>query len=49
MATEEEFNKLVSQYAHDVDKATEKYQVLKDLDLYVMDNSIRESTVGEYS
>ena len=28
-------------------KETEKYQALRDLDIFVLDNSIRESTVGQ--
>jgi len=31
----------------EVERVTEKYQVLKDLDLFVLDNSLRESTVGQ--
>ncbi|XP_071491076.1 uncharacterized protein [Diadema antillarum] len=34
-------------YERDVAKAIDKYQVLRDLDLFVLDNSIRESTVGQ--
>lgn len=41
------FDALVAQYQGDVTKNTEKYNVLKDLDLFVLDNSIRESTVGK--
>ena len=43
------FDALVAQYHGDVTKNTEKYNVLKDLDLFVLDNSIRESTVGKYT
>ena len=38
---------LVKDYKKDVTKALEKYQVLRDLDIFVLDNSIRESTVGQ--
>ncbi|XP_071487601.1 uncharacterized protein [Diadema antillarum] len=38
---------LVKSYQRDVNKALEKYQVLRDLDIFVLDNSIRESTVGQ--
>ncbi|XP_022093111.1 uncharacterized protein LOC110980590 [Acanthaster planci] len=38
---------LVKAYQRDVTKALEKYQVLRDLDIFVLDNSIRESTVGQ--
>ncbi|XP_038054925.1 uncharacterized protein LOC119727133 [Patiria miniata] len=38
---------LVDSYKQDVSKALEKYQVLRDLDVFVLDNSIRESTVGQ--
>jgi len=34
-------------YAKDVAQATAKYERLKDMDLFVLDNSIRESTVGQ--
>ena len=42
------FDKLVQQYGSDVAQRTEKYNRLKDLEIFVMDNSIRESTVGKY-
>ncbi|XP_038047834.1 uncharacterized protein LOC119721951 [Patiria miniata] len=38
---------LVQNYKKDSAKALEKYQVLRDLDIFVLDNSIRESTVGQ--
>ncbi|KAJ8051178.1 hypothetical protein HOLleu_04643 [Holothuria leucospilota] len=37
----------VANYKKDVSKALQKYQVLRDLDIFVLDNSIRESTVGQ--
>ena len=39
--------KIAANYTKDVTKDTKKYQVLRDLDLFVLDNSIRESTVGQ--
>ena len=41
------FDALAAEYASDVSKDTDKYQVLRDLDIFVLDNSIRESTVGQ--
>ena len=38
---------IAANYTKDVTKDTKKYQVLRDLDLFVLDNSIRESTVGQ--
>ncbi|KAJ8048155.1 hypothetical protein HOLleu_00343 [Holothuria leucospilota] len=37
----------VAKYKKDLSKSLEKYQVLRDLDIFVLDNSIRESTVGQ--
>ncbi|XP_038049048.1 uncharacterized protein LOC119722788 isoform X1 [Patiria miniata] len=34
-------------YRKDVNKRLEKYQALRDLDIFVLDNSMRESTVGQ--
>ncbi|KAH3808330.1 uncharacterized protein LOC127835645 [Dreissena polymorpha] len=39
--------KLAIEYEKDVSKELFKYECLKDLDLFVLDNSIRESTVGQ--
>ena len=41
------FENLVQQYGSDVAQRTEKYNRLKELDIFVLDNSIRESTVGK--
>ena len=41
------YGELVSGYEAEVAKETEKYQRLRDVDLFVLDNSIRESTVGQ--
>ncbi|XP_071485516.1 uncharacterized protein [Diadema antillarum] len=38
---------LVKRYENDARRAVEKYQTLRDLDIFVLDNSIRESTVGQ--
>ena len=38
---------LAKEYEKDVSKELFKYECLKDLDLFVLDNSIRESTVGQ--
>ena len=38
---------LVENFKTQVYKDTEKYRRLKDLDLFVLDNSLRESTVGQ--
>ena len=42
------FENLVQQYGSDVAQNTEKYNRLKELEIFVLDNSIRESTVGKY-
>lgn len=42
------FENLVQQYGSDVAQRTEKYNRLKELEIFVLDNSIRESTVGKY-
>ncbi|XP_038073801.1 uncharacterized protein LOC119741921 [Patiria miniata] len=39
--------RLADGYTKDVKRETQKYQTLRDLDLFVLDNSIRESTVGQ--
>ena len=44
----ENFDKLVQAYGSDVAQRTEKYNRLKELEIFVLDNSIRESTVGKY-
>ena len=38
---------LANKYEKDIKKDLAKLQVLRDLDLFVLDNSIRESTVGQ--
>lgn len=38
---------LAEQYKDSVGKSLSKYDILKDLDIFVLDNSIRESTVGQ--
>ena len=42
------FSNLSDQYQREVAERTKKYDVLKNLDLFILDNSIRESTVGKY-
>ncbi|CAG2220393.1 unnamed protein product [Mytilus edulis] len=42
-----QFKNLAKVYEQDVAESIKKYEVLKDLDLFVLDNSIRESTVGQ--
>ena len=41
------FSNLSDQCQREVAQRTEKYDVLKNLDLFILDNSIRESTVGK--
>ncbi|XP_052779242.1 uncharacterized protein LOC128216661 [Mya arenaria] len=38
---------LAKKYKNDVQDKLKKYDVLRDLDVFVLDNSIRESTVGQ--
>ena len=38
---------MVQNYKSDVERDTAKYKELQDLDLFILDNSIRESTVGQ--
>ncbi|WAR25886.1 hypothetical protein MAR_011590 [Mya arenaria] len=38
---------LAKKYTNDVQDKLKKYDVLRDLDVFVLDNSIRESTVGQ--
>ena len=40
-------DQIADDYKDQVEKATEKYKRLKELDVFVLDNSIRESTVGQ--
>ena len=47
MAPPSDFDALVSSYHKEIARETKKYQILKNLDLFVLDNSIRESTVGQ--
>ena len=42
-----QFKSLVHSYEKEIEKETAKYKVLRDLDCFVLDNSIRESTVGQ--
>ena len=44
---ENQFDSLAEEYTENVKRETAKYKKLKDLDLFVLDNSIRESTVGQ--
>ena len=39
---------LAKEYSINVAAHTDKYKRLRDLDVFVMDNSIRESTVGQF-
>ena len=45
-AANNNFKKLVAEYKSEVSERIQKYDALKDLDLFILDNSIRESTVG---
>ena len=47
MASKDYFSNLSDQYQKEVAERTKKYDVLKNLDLFILDNSIRESTVGK--
>ena len=47
MASKDHFSSLTDQYQQEVAERTKKYDVLKNLDLFILDNSIRESTVGK--
>ena len=47
MAIADYFSNLSDQYQREVAERTKKYDVLKNLDLFILDNSIRESTVGK--
>ena len=40
-------NIMIKDYEYEVEKDTAKYKKLQDLDLFVLDNSIRESTIGQ--
>ena len=46
-AANNNFKKLVAEYKSEVSQRIHKYDALKDLDLFILDNSIRESTVGK--
>ena len=46
-AANNNFKKLVAEYKSEVSERIQKYDALKDLDLFILDNSIRESTVGK--
>ena len=41
------FKMLFNNYEKEIERETSKYKVLRDLDCFVLDNSIRESTVGQ--
>ena len=41
------YKNLMKEYEKEVAKETDKYQRLRDVDCFVLDNSIRESTVGQ--
>ena len=43
----EYYDSLTKEYKENVKIETAKYRKLKDLDLFILDNSIRESTVGQ--
>ena len=43
----EDYDSLTKEYKENVKIETAKYRKLKDLDLFILDNSIRESTVGQ--
>jgi len=38
---------LFNSYEKEIERETSKYKVLRDLDCFVLENSIRESTVGQ--
>ncbi len=40
------YNGLAQEYKNDLKKHVAKYEMLKNVDVFVLDNSIRESTVG---
>lgn len=40
-------NRFVNSYEKDAEEVRDRYQVLRDLDVFILDNSIRESTVGQ--
>ena len=40
-------NIMVRNYKYEVERDTAKYKKLRDLDIFILDNSIRESTVGQ--
>ena len=42
------YEELMNEYQAEVGKELKKYNRLRDLDIFVLDNSIRESTVGTY-
>ena len=41
------FKMLFNNYEKEIERETSKYKVLRDLDCFVLDNSIRESEVGQ--
>ena len=44
---EDVFKPLIMQYQADVQRELKKYERLREMDIFVLDNSIRESTVGK--
>ena len=47
MATKEEIFRHIQRMQRKIDEEKEKRKNLKEMDLFVLDNSLRESTVGQ--
>ena len=47
MASKEYYRKQIRRMQKEIDDANEDNKVLKELDIFVLDNSLRESTVGQ--
>ena len=47
MAGKEYYRKQIRRMQKEIDDADEDNKVLKELDIFVLDNSLRESTVGQ--
>ena len=47
MATKEIINHHIERMQRKIDEEKEKRKVLREMDLFVLDNSLRESTVGQ--
>lgn len=47
MASKEYYRKQIRRMQKEIDDADEDNKVLKELDIFVLDNSLRESTVGQ--